>query len=152
MYKVLQHLQPNQKATIQEIGFGGILGLRCTKIDHSLCHWLVENSDTLSGTLSVHNTSIKLSSMDVELILGLKAKGVEVDIERCTSKRIDLYNMYCDAKEKLSLLMLENQIQQENDCGDEFKIRFVLFVLAALLCLTMKVSVKRFSISLKTPY
>ena len=50
--------------------------------------------------------------------------------------------MYCDAKENLSLLMLENQIQQENDCGDEFKIRFVLFVLGALLCPTMKVSVK----------
>ena len=46
----------------------------------------------------MHNTSIKLSPMDVELILGLKAKGVEVDIERCTSKQNDLYNMYCDGK------------------------------------------------------
>lgn len=142
VYKLLQHLQPNQKAAIQEIGFGGILGLRCTKLDHSLCHWLVENFDTLSCTLSVHNTSIKLSPMDVELILGLKAKGVEVDIERCTSKWNDLYNMYCDGKGKLSLLMLENQIRQEKECGDEFKIRFVLFVLGALLCPTMKVSVK----------
>ena len=41
VYKLLQHLQHNQKAVIQEIGFGGILGLRCTKLDHSLCHWLV---------------------------------------------------------------------------------------------------------------
>ena len=140
VYKVLQHLQPNQKVTIQEIGFGGILGLWCTKLDNSLCHSLVEN--TLLCTLSVHNTSIKLSPMDVELILGLKAKGVEVDIERCTNKQIDLYNMYCDGKGKLSLLMLENQIWQEKDYGDEFKIRFVLFVLGALLCPMMKVSVK----------
>ena len=66
--------------------------------------------------------------MDVELILCLKAKGVEVDIERCTSKLNDLYNMYCDGKGKLPLLMLENQIRQENECGDEFKICFVLFV------------------------
>ena len=58
VYKVFQHLQPNQKTTIQEIGFGGILGLRCTKLDHSLSHWLVENFDTLSCTLSEHNTSI----------------------------------------------------------------------------------------------
>ena len=65
--------------------------------------------------------------MDVELILGLKTKGVEVDIEKCTSKRIDLYNMYCDGKGKLSLLMLENQIWQEKDYGDEFKIHFILF-------------------------
>ena len=50
--------------------------------------------------------------------------------------------MYCDGKGKLFLLMLENQIQQEKDCGDEFKICFVLFALGALLCPTMKVSVK----------
>ena len=75
----------------------------------------------------MHNTSIKLSPIDIELILGLKTKGVEVDIEKCTSKRIDLYNMYCDGKGKLSLLMLENQIWQEKDYGDEFKIHFILF-------------------------
>ena len=27
VYKVLQHLQPNQKGVLQEMGFGGILGL-----------------------------------------------------------------------------------------------------------------------------
>ena len=84
--------------------------MQCTKFDHSLCHWLVENFDTLSCTLSVHNTSIKLSPIDIELILGLKAKEVKVDIDSCTSKWIDLFNMYCDGKGKLSLLMLENPI------------------------------------------
>ena len=82
--------------------------------------------------------------MDVELILGLKAKGVEVDIERCTSKRNDLYNMYCDGKGKLSLLMLENQIRKDRGCVNEFKICFVLFVVDALLYSMMKVLVKHF--------
>ena len=71
--------------------------------------------------------------MNVELILSLKAKRVEVDIERCTSKWIDLYNMYCDGKGKLPLLMLENQIRQEKDCGDEFK-KFVLYYLLWVPC------------------
>ena len=53
VYKVLQHLQPNQKGVLQEMGFGGILGLRCTKLDCSLCHWLVENFDTFSRLWSV---------------------------------------------------------------------------------------------------
>ena len=61
---------------------------------------------------------------------------------QCTSKWNDLYNMYCDGKGKLPLLMLENQIRQEKECGDEFKIRFALFFLGALLCPMMKVSVK----------
>ena len=53
MYNALQHLQPNQKGVLQEMGFGGILGLRCTKLDCSLCHWLVENFDTFSRLWSV---------------------------------------------------------------------------------------------------
>ena len=34
------------------------------------------------------------------------------------------------------------QIRLDRDCGDEFKIRFVLMVLGALLCLAMKFVVR----------
>ena len=40
--------------------------------------------------------------------------------------------------------MLENQIREDKERGTDFKVHFVLFVLGALLCPTMKVFVKRF--------
>ena len=39
--------------------------------------------------------------------------------------------------------MLENQIREDKEGGNDFKVRFVLFVLGALLYPTMKLSVKR---------
>ena len=40
--------------------------------------------------------------------------------------------------------MLEDQIREDREGGDEFKICFVLFVLGALLCPTMKLFVRRY--------
>ena len=39
--------------------------------------------------------------------------------------------------------MLEDQIREDRESGDEFKIRFVSFVLGMLLCPTMKLFVRR---------
>ena len=39
--------------------------------------------------------------------------------------------------------MLENQIKEDKQGGNNFKVCFVLFVLGALLCPTMKLFVKR---------
>ena len=55
----------------------------------------------------------------------------------------DLWGQYCDKKGRLPLVMLENQIRENIDGGNDFKVRFVLFVLGVLLCLTMKLFVKR---------
>ena len=48
----------------------------------------------------------------------------------------------CDKKGQLPLVMLENQIREDKECGNDFKVHFVLFVLGALLCPTMKLFVK----------
>ena len=34
---VIEELEPKQKTTIEEIGFGSLLELLCRKIDHGLC-------------------------------------------------------------------------------------------------------------------
>ena len=44
--------------------------------------------------------------------------------------------------------MLENQIREDKEGGNNFKVCFVLFVLGALLCLTMKLFVKHFFLHL----
>ena len=36
---------------VQEIGFGRLLNLRCTKLCHSLCEWLISNYDPLSSVV-----------------------------------------------------------------------------------------------------
>ena len=50
---------------------------------------------------------------------------------------------YYDKNGRLPLVMLENQIMEDKEGGNDFKVRFVLFVLGALLCPIMKLFVKR---------
>ena len=77
MLKIVEKLQPKQKTTTEKIGFGNLLQQRCTKIDHDLCLGLVNNFDLYSYMFEVYNTCIKLLSIDVKFIIGLKAKGLK---------------------------------------------------------------------------
>ena len=50
---------------------------------------------------------------------------------------------YHDKKGRLPFVMLENQIREDKEGGNVFKVRFVLFVLGALLGPIMKLFLKR---------
>lgn len=70
--------------------------------------------------------------MDMKFILGLKVKGLRMNNDNIFKN--DLCNKYCDKKGPLPLIMLEIQIKEDIDGGDEFKVCFILFVLGVLLC------------------
>ena len=53
--------------------------------------------------------------------------------------------------ELLSLVVLENQIREDREGGNDFKVRFLLLVLSVLLCPTMKLFVIPYYILWKTP-
>ena len=51
--------------------------------------------------LELHSTYIKLLSIDVEFILGLKVKGLRIDMNNDNVIKKDLCNKYCDKKGQL---------------------------------------------------
>ena len=83
----------------------------------------------------MHHTSIKLFPINDELILGLNDEGMEGDMERCTVRVI------CTIYIVIKFPNMVMNFHMERS-GDEFKIRFVLLVLGALLCPTMKFVLK----------
>ena len=141
--RVIEELEPKQNTAIQKIGFGSLLQLQCRKIDHELCLWLINSFNPNTYMLELYNTCIKLSSVDVEFIMGLRARGLKIGMNKDVSHNNDLCKKYCDKKGRLPLVMLENQIREDKEGGNDFKVRFVLFVLGALLCPTMKLFVNR---------
>ena len=82
----------------------------------------------------VYNTCIELSPIDVEFIMGLRARGLKIDMNKGVINNNNLCKNYYDNKGWLPLVMLENQIREDREGGNNFKVRFVLFVLSALLC------------------
>ena len=81
----------------------------------------------------------------------LKARELKIDINKYISNKNDLFNKYCDKNELLSLVVLENQIREDREGGNDFKVRFLLLVLSVLLCPTMKLFVIPYYILWKTP-
>lgn len=110
MLRIVKELQPKQKVAIEEIGFSSLLQLRCIKINHGLCLSLVNSFNLYSYTLEVYNTCIKLSPIDVKFIIGLKAKGLKIDMNKNISNKKYLCNKYCDKK----MAIVINYIRKSN--------------------------------------
>ena len=75
---------------IEEMGFGSLLQLRCRKIDHELCLWLINSFNPNTYMLELYNTCIKLSYIDVEFIMGLRARGLKIDMNKDVNHKNDL--------------------------------------------------------------
>ena len=71
---------------------------RCGKIDHGLCLWFLNSFNSKTYILEVYNTCIKLFSINVEFIMGLRAKGLKIDIKKYVRNKNDLCKKYCDKK------------------------------------------------------
>ena len=54
--RVIEELEPKQRAVIEEIRFGSLLQLRCRKIDHGLCLWLINSFNLNTYMLELYNT------------------------------------------------------------------------------------------------
>ncbi|KAI8538528.1 hypothetical protein RHMOL_Rhmol09G0110400 [Rhododendron molle] len=60
------------------MGFGGLLRLKCTRLDRKLCEWLVSKFDPVSLCLYVHGKRFIITPLDVHHILGLPCEGKRV--------------------------------------------------------------------------
>ena len=60
---------------VQEIGFGGLLCLTCTYLDHEQCGWLVKNFDPTKCCLNVHGRNLQITTLDVQNVMGVKSEG-----------------------------------------------------------------------------
>ncbi|CAL5323238.1 unnamed protein product [Camellia sinensis] len=93
-----------QKQAVIDIGFAGLLGMKCTRIDHDLCAWLCEGDDVqLAGSLEAYPNIYD----EVGVVNGV-----------IPLNKLRLYLIEIDGAE------------------DEFRRKFALYVLGAMLCPT----------------
>ncbi|CAL5337764.1 unnamed protein product [Camellia sinensis] len=108
-----------QKQAVIDIGFAGLLGMKCTRIDHDLCAWLVQNFDPDSSSLNVHGRQLRLTCKAVNVLLGIWCEGDNVQLARSLEAYPNIYDeVGTDGAE------------------DEFRRKFALYVLGAILCPT----------------
>ncbi|XP_028111023.1 uncharacterized protein LOC114309486 [Camellia sinensis] len=144
VYELIQLLQPLQKEAIKSIGFGGLLELKCTRLPRQLCEWLVGCFDHTSQCLFVHGKRIIITPFDVSHILGLPCEGSIINVNGDHTDIEELSNKYGVKKcGYISLSSLRNELSNMKVDGDDFKRRFVLYILGSLLCPTSELSINR---------
>ncbi|XP_058184524.1 uncharacterized protein LOC131301994 isoform X2 [Rhododendron vialii] len=141
---IIRNLESQQVESVKAMGFGGLLRLKCTRLDRKLCEQLVSKFDPVSLCLYVHGKSPIITPLDVHHILGLPCEGKRVILKGNLSEILPLCETHCvGAQSSISLRHLENYVRNTKDNDDNFKVAFVLFIMGAVLCPTSELGVNR---------
>ncbi|CAL5406313.1 unnamed protein product [Camellia sinensis] len=139
--KIIRRLDKAQQHAVSDMGFHGILSLRCTHIDHDLCHWLVQNFDPSTHSLNVHGLRMLLTVEDVRELMGLPSNGLPVKLTESIDEITNLCDELAMKNKFVPFTSLKSYLLETKDAGTEFKRKFVLYIIGALLCPTTKAGV-----------
>ncbi|CAL5377323.1 unnamed protein product [Camellia sinensis] len=139
--KIIRRLDKAQQQAVSDMGFHGILSLRCTHIDHDLCHWLVQNFDPSTHSLNVHGLRMLLTIEDVHELMGLPSNGLPVKLTESVDEITNLCDELAVKNKFVPFTSLKSYLLETKDAGTEFKRKFVLYIIGALLCPTTKAGV-----------
>ncbi|KAI8560687.1 hypothetical protein RHMOL_Rhmol04G0276200 [Rhododendron molle] len=137
-------LSADQRRAVEEIGLGGILQLRCTFLNHTLCKWLVGKFDPVSRSLTVHGQTFVVTESHVHECLGINAQGNVIDLEGNTSdsceevcKNLGMRNGVVQLKD------LREYFDKTEEVHEVFKRKFAMYILGCFLCPNTKAGVTR---------
>ncbi|CAL5417359.1 unnamed protein product [Camellia sinensis] len=131
-----------QKQVVIDIGFAGLLGMKCTRIDHDLCAWLVHNFDHDSSSLNVHGCQLKLTCKAVNVLLGIRCEGDDVQLAGSLEAYTNIYDEVGVVNGVIPLNKLRLYLTETDGAEDEFQRKFALYVLGAMLCPTTTTALK----------
>ncbi|KAI8542608.1 hypothetical protein RHMOL_Rhmol08G0150700 [Rhododendron molle] len=141
--KIISKLSLEQSEAIREIGVGGLLGLRCMKQYHTLTRWLIKNFDPESSLIDVHGQQLLLTPVEVHNVLGIQCEGKDVKLKGSREGFMDLSKMVGVVQGSIHLKGLKDYLKETKSVGDDFKMKFVLYVLGAFLYPTTKPVLKK---------
>ncbi|KAF7144603.1 hypothetical protein RHSIM_Rhsim04G0115000 [Rhododendron simsii] len=141
--KIISKLSLEQSEAIREIGLGGLLGLKCMKQDHILTRWLIKNFDPESSSMDVHGQQLLLTPVEVHNVLGIQCEGKDVKLKGSREGFMDLCKMVGVVQGSIPLKGLKDYLKETKSVGDDFKMKFVLYVLGVFLCPTTKPALKK---------
>ncbi|KAH7864644.1 hypothetical protein Vadar_032114 [Vaccinium darrowii] len=145
--EIVSKFSEEQRTAVKAVGLGGILDLSCTKLNHGICEWLVNNFDPDTHSLTVHGRKFVITESHVEECLGINGQGNIVSmnsVEGFHEMCIDLgvSKGFVEIK-GLLVYLLKTTVADEG-----FKRKFALYILGSFLCPTTKPAVHESLINL----
>ncbi|KAL3538200.1 hypothetical protein ACH5RR_001566 [Cinchona calisaya] len=138
-------LDQQQRQNVDSIKFGALLKLPAIEVDEYSYSWVFDNFNVDDMCLIVHGHSLPIGPIDVEYVFGLTSRGVEVEgQEEELAYVTSLEKMKAEIiGGEMGLAELGRSLKNMQSSGDEFKVKFVLFVIVRVLCPAMNFSISK---------
>jgi len=136
-------LSDEKKAAIEEMGFDSLLKMKCGKLSHLMCRFLVDKLNPCESSIVLHGKTLQIFVDDFVRIMGVKDGGEEVKFIGSMDDQqiVNVRNYFLVGKKLLKNNELKNLLVGTEEAGDFFKVGFAMFALCTLLCPTTSVYV-----------
>ncbi|KAL7218029.1 hypothetical protein ACSBR2_011293 [Camellia fascicularis] len=98
----------------------GLLNLKCTKLDHDLCEWLVHKVDPKTCSLNVHGRQLLFTELDVHKVLGIPAEGKMIELKKSSQAFPKLFEELGVVQGAIKLNALSEYLTKTEEAGEEF--------------------------------
>ncbi|KAI5317899.1 hypothetical protein L3X38_037606 [Prunus dulcis] len=125
------------------MGFVSLLEMKCGKLSHSMCRFLVDKLNPSESSIVLHGKTLKISVDDFIRIMSVKDGGEEVDFTGSMDEQqiVNVRNSFLVGKKLLKNNELKQIMVGTEEVGEFFKVGFAMFALCTLLCPTTSVYV-----------
>ncbi|KAH9619668.1 hypothetical protein KSS87_016065, partial [Heliosperma pusillum] len=146
LVELINGLSKEQKEAVREIGFGGLLQLKVTKLPHGILPWILKAFDYTCNMFKLKKTKFIFTKDDVHDIFLLPRGGNQVVLAQTgntvsvTDSRLkNEWRLRFGVQNSSDLITVKRvfeTLRGSNDSGDEFKKLFVLFSVSVFLAPT----------------
>ncbi|KAH9790582.1 hypothetical protein KPL71_003450 [Citrus sinensis] len=133
-HELVKTFSLQKQRSIREIGFESLLQLRTGRLRRKLCAWLVDKFLPDDGVIILHKQRIPVTATTFSNIMGIHDGGLSVSLSGDADKIARFRDTFKCTGRGISIQNLEDFLNQSDGTGDEFKVAFVLFALATVLC------------------
>ncbi|KAM5585243.1 hypothetical protein ABKV19_004568 [Rosa sericea] len=133
-------LSTEKTKAVDGIGFGPLTKIGCTKLNREICQMLVDNFEVEKEgcCIKIQGRSLSIRDSDFERVMGVRNGGSAVELDGWSEviKINELTSKIFGENTEISIVTLKKNILEREEVDDIFKISFVLYALAILLCPT----------------
>ncbi|GJW13821.1 ulp1 protease family, C-terminal catalytic domain-containing protein [Tanacetum coccineum] len=136
LFRIMTNLTEEQRKSVREMGFGGILEYRLSEIPTRLGYWVLDKFDEDSCSLIFSGNTIPVTREAVHEVLGIPMGIIHVDALKGTSRSNKLTkswkSLFGGNIGRIYHSNVEDIIQSQQEGGWMFKITFLVLLFTAM--------------------
>ncbi|GJY52343.1 ulp1 protease family, C-terminal catalytic domain-containing protein [Tanacetum coccineum] len=136
LFRIMTNLTEEQRKSVREMGFGGILEYRLSEIPTRLGYWVLDKFDEDSCSLIFGGNTIPVTREAVHEVLGIPMGIIHVDALKGTSRSNKLTkswkSLFGGNIGRIYHSNVEDIIQSQQEGGWMFKITFLVLLFTAM--------------------